>query len=182
MCCRSLQCNSTHPPPSCIPPCFPLSATPAANDCLTLRTLVEETYRSGKRGYDNPYDWLEYSGNGVYIPQCLQNGSYATIQCSNASLPVDEPYSYYRTRYCWCVDPATGIPTSRDHGDNIEPSLDECPYYNTTALCQVRGMSLYNFSFLFSFLTFCKYEVSMYLEHAVALFYAPLLCVCMCQW
>ena len=120
----------------------PLLATAAADDCLTFRTLVEETYRSGKRSYYAPYDWLENSGSGVYIPQCLQNDSYATVQCSNTSLPVESSYSSYRARYCWCVDPATGIPTSADYGANDEPSPEECPYYDTATLCQVRGEGL----------------------------------------
>ena len=122
--------------------CSPLLATPAADDCFSLRTLIEETYHSGKISYNSPYDWLEYIGSGVYIPQCLEDGSYATVQCSNTSLPVEASYSSYRARYCWCVDPATGIPTSNDYGANVEPSPDECPYYDTAALCQVRGEGL----------------------------------------
>jgi len=150
--CVIIPYSTSHPLPVCcghstyLGGCYTVAfsplATPAADDCLTFRTLIEETYQSGKISYDSPYDWLEYIGSGVYIPQCLEDGSYATVQCSNTSLPVEASYSSYRARYCWCVDPATGIPTSNDYGANVEPSPDECPYYDTAALCQVRGEGL----------------------------------------
>ena len=120
----------------------PIVATTA--DCPTLRTLFEEAYQSGKRDYSSPYGWLEYNGYGVYIPQCLQNGSFATVQCSNISLPINTtalPYYYSsssRSRYCWCVDPATGIATTSVYRYDSVPSPEECPYFNTTTLCQVR--------------------------------------------
>ena len=140
--------------------CFSLSATTAADDCRTLRILFEEAYQSGKRSYDSPYDWLMSTGSSVYLPQCLQNGTFATVQCSNASLPVDELYNSYRAKYCWCVDPATGIPTSTDYGYNTEPSPGDCPYYDTATLCQVSGMSLCSsISFLHSW-HYCTYKVS----------------------
>ena len=128
-----------------LPFCFLLPATTAADDCPTLRTLFGEVYLSGKRvGYGDPYDWLETYGYGVYIPQCLQNGSFATVQCSNVSLPINTtalPYYYSsspRSRYCWCVDPATGIATTNVYRYDTVPSPEECPYFNTTTLCQVR--------------------------------------------
>lgn len=46
---------------------------------------------------------------GAYIPQCLEDGNFAPVQCHGS------------TGYCWCVNTLTGEPTSARAGRGERP-------------------------------------------------------------
>ena len=59
---------------------------------------------------DSIYSAIDLTGFvGVYIPQCLDDGTFAPIQCHGS------------TGYCWCVHTLTGEPISARAGRGERP-------------------------------------------------------------
>ena len=106
------------------------------SDCFAIQRQFEAGNSTAVNGYS--LGIIRTRSGLLYTPQCNPNGTFTQVQCNspmNGSAMNSEV-----TFTCWCVDPATGMPTDEYPTNSYaRKHASECTYINTTEGCMVRA-------------------------------------------